>query len=298
MTIIICGGLGYMALRKPSKPKIGGITLTGDTKIPVIRKYVAETDPYRVSFNTQSGRGKAPAFASATSESKSTSGSTFVFNFNTMDNENKFSQLEKFIDYVDLNADTSDTVIIRIKSPGGLAYMFEEAYTKLHRLKARGLNVIASVDSMCASGGYMVACACKKIVASKTALIGSIGVIMQAMNYKDLADKIGLKFLTFASSEHKGAFPGGTEYTEEDIAKANSEISKTMDMFSDIVKSNRTVSEDVFTAKVWYAEEAKRLGLVDDICTYNDLISSLGTSDIYICASEEHGFIDKLKTIL
>jgi serine protease SohB len=180
----------------------------------------------------------------------------------------EFDNLVKFVNLILRIGDNSkDEVIIIISSPGGYAFEFEEAYTQLSRLKKNGFKTVALIDKICASGGYMLACACDRIICSETSMIGSIGVIGQTLNYKELADKLGVKFFRFTTGKYKGGFPNSTEYTEEDIELTKEEIDKTLEVFKSIViKAREGINiESILSAKVWYGVKALENKLVDEI---------------------------------
>ena len=199
---------------------------------------------------------------------------------------NEFELLTKFVNFVlRVGNKDLDKVIIIISSPGGYAFEFEESYTQLSRLKNNGFFVTALIDKMCASGGYMLACACNEIICLETSMIGSVGVIGQGYNIKELADKIGIKFFQWKTGEHKGGFPTTTEYSDEDNNRMKDEINKTFVLFKRIVKNNRPLINinKIITAKVWYGKEALNLGLVDKIQILDDYLFEIDTNiyDIY-----------------
>lgn len=76
-----------------------------------------------------------------------------------------------------------DAVLLRLESPGGMVNRYGLAAAQLLRLRDAKLPLTAMVDSVAASGGYLMAAAADKIVASPFTLIGSIGVIAQIPNF-------------------------------------------------------------------------------------------------------------------
>lgn len=92
----------------------------------------------------------------------------------------EFDELEEFVNMVIKSFEKKYNqvgVLLKISSPGGSAFKFEHAYLNLLRLKDKGIELVGLVDKMAASGGYMLASACDKIICAKYATIGSIGVI-------------------------------------------------------------------------------------------------------------------------
>lgn len=172
-----------------------------------------------------------------------------------------FVNLEVFVNIILKTCNSKNTeILLHISSPGGVAYKFEKLYTSVKRLSDRGFKITALIDDICASGGYMLACACDKIVCSKYSQIGSVGVIAEVINYHELSKKVGLDVKTFKTGKYKDAFPSGEPYTDEDIDKMNGMMFDTLEVFSDIVKSARGFSveqmEEILSAKVWYGTKA------------------------------------------
>ena len=100
------------------------------------------------------------------------------------------------------NDKTIKAVVIRINSPGGEVASAQEIYAAIKGLK-KHKKVVASLGSIAASGGYMVACAADKIVANPGTLTGSISAIMYFANAEDLLKKIGLKSSVVKSGKYK-----------------------------------------------------------------------------------------------
>ena len=85
------------------------------------------------------------------------------------------------------NNDTVKAVVIRINSPGGAIAPAQEIYEAIRSTRAKsGKPVVASLDSVAASGGFYIAAACDRIVANPGSITGSIGVILEWMDIKDL----------------------------------------------------------------------------------------------------------------
>jgi Peptidase family S49 len=116
-----------------------------------------------------------------------------------------FENFASFISYVIHNFNPNSTnVIVRISSPGGAAYQFAKLYTSIKRLNKMGFNTTAFIDDICASGGYMIACAFDNIYATETAQIGSVGVTMKHTNYHGLLEMLGIKEKIFGTGKYKG----------------------------------------------------------------------------------------------
>ena len=205
-------------------------------------------------------------------------------------------QFEKLENFVNITLDTckSDSfeILLKISSPGGAAYQFEKAYSNLIRLKDKNFKLTALVDDICASGGYMLACACDKIVCSQYAKIGSIGVRADTTNcHKLLKYKLGVDYRTFKTGDYKDMIPFGEECTQEHIDRMAEMMNETLKDFKTIVQTNRKLSDDhmitALSAKVWPGYVAVELGLVDEIIMPSTYIETLANdNDIFVITSE------------
>lgn len=134
---------------------------------------------------------------------KTTDTNIFVLSFNSEDKGNAFQKLERDVDMTILNSNSGDQVYMLIKSPGGSVTAYANAAQQLTRLMSHGLVVTAFVDEIAASGGYMMACACSRIVAQPFAFVGSIGVVSQIPIFEDALSKLGVKVKVYTAGTNK-----------------------------------------------------------------------------------------------
>src|SRR4051794_10314559 len=84
-------------------------------------------------------------------------------------------------------------------------------------VKARARKpVVVYMDSLAASGGYYVSCGGKYLMANETTITGSIGVIIQTLNYEQLMNKVGLASVVFKSGKFKDMLNGARPITPEE----------------------------------------------------------------------------------
>src|SRR5437868_6653146 len=103
-------------------------------------------------------------------------------------------------------------VILKVDSPGGEVLASDEIYREIADFQTRASKpVVASMQSLAASGGYYVSAPCRWIVANDLTLTGSIGVIMSAWNYRGLMDKVGVLPQTYKSGKFKDMLSGSRE---------------------------------------------------------------------------------------
>ena len=198
----------------------------------------------------------------------------------TDDSKNVFRDLEAFVEIVIRMTNPKEVIILlKISSPGGYAYKFELAYTHLMRLRNAGFQIIALIDDICASGGYMLASACNTIICSEYATIGSIGVITTVTNYNEFIRKIGFTQKTITTGLYKNPCPGGEPLEQQQLDLINESVQETLVTFRDIVQKSRNLSndeiKDVLSAKVWYGKAAVEKKLIDQVCSSNEYLSEL-----------------------
>jgi len=205
-------------------------------------------------------------------------------------------------------------ILIRMDSPGGVAAVSQEMYEELKKIEK---PVLISVSNICASGAFYVACAADKIMANKTSEIGSIGVIMQVPNLEGLYDKLGIKYTTIKQGKYKDAGSTDRELTEEEKALLEEQTRKIYEIFIADVAAGRKMDiakvREIATGWVYLGEEAKKLGLIDEIGTYSDAVKEAarmgkiegepviikgGTQSFYDILSGYMGAFSSLKEIL
>jgi len=212
-------------------------------------------------------------------EEDDNSATTVLGNIND-ESKNVFRDLEAFVNIVLKTMDPNEVVILlKISSPGGYAYKFELAYTHLLRLRDTGFQMIALVDDICASGGYMLASACHTIVCSEYANIGSVGVTTSLYNYYGLCQKIGLVEKTLTTGPYKRPFPAGEPFEQKDVDRVDELIHDSLVVFKDIVQKARSLTElemkELLSARVWYGRKALEKKMVDVIMSSNEYLDYL-----------------------
>jgi protease-4 len=135
-------------------------------------------------------------------------------------------------------------IVLEIDSPGGEVTASDAIYSALVKVRARK-PVVVYMDSLAASGGYYVSCGGKFLMASETTITGSIGVIIQTLNYEQLFNKVGLASVVFKSGKFKDMLNGARPITLEERELVQSFIMKTYDKFLGIVAKERNLPADL-----------------------------------------------------
>ena len=165
----------------------------------------------------------------------------------------------------------SDTagVIVRVNSPGGTPVQAGYINDEIVRLRALHPDtpLYAVIADVAVSGGYYVAAAADAIYASRSSMVGSIGVLMDGFGFVDAMQKLGVERRLIAAGEHKGFLDPFSPATQEEVAHLRSMLGEVHDQFIAAVKrgrGNRLADDaDVFNGLIWTGVRGKELGLVD-----------------------------------
>jgi len=160
-------------------------------------------------------------------------------------------------------------VALLINSPGGSAVQSHLVFQRIRQLSAeKTMPVIAFVEDVAASGGYMIACAADEIVADMSSIVGSIGVIGASFGFAKLIDKIGVERRIYTSGTNKAMLDPFLPENPDHVARLKAIQEDIHRSFIDLVKSRRgaklTAPEgELFTGEYWAARKGIEFGLVD-----------------------------------
>jgi protease-4 len=140
-------------------------------------------------------------------------------------------------------ADNVKGVILAIDTPGGTTAGGEAIYEAVRKLAA-DKPVVAQVGTLAASAGYMIAAASDHIVARKTSIVGSIGVLVQFPDVTGLMDRVGVRMEEVKSAPLKAEPNPFNPTTEEERAMLRRLIMDSYDWFVSIVAERRDLPRD------------------------------------------------------
>ncbi|MGJ4858223.1 signal peptide peptidase SppA [Labrys sp. La1] len=165
-------------------------------------------------------------------------------------------------------ASQAEAVIVRINSPGGTTSGGEALYDGLRKLSA-SKPTIAFIDGLGASAAYMAAVGTDHIVARRSSLVGSIGVLVQYPNVSKLLDTLGVSVEAVKSSPLKASPDGFTPTSPEARAALASIVNDTYGWFKDLVKDRRKFDDAGLAAvadgRVFTGKQALDLKLIDEM---------------------------------
>jgi serine protease SohB len=197
-------------------------------------------------------------------------------------------QLREQISFLLQVAQPADEIVVRLTSPGGAVSQYGLASSQLERLKQAGLRCVVCVDTVAASGGYMMASVADKIIAAPFAIIGSIGVVAGIPNFHRVLQKHEVDYHLFTAGKYKRTVTPFSEVTDEGKQKLQDDLTAIHEAFKQLIKAGRpdVDIEEIATGEYWLATQAKEKGLVDEIMT----------SDDYLCSKLDECEIIEIKT--
>ncbi|WP_457568692.1 signal peptide peptidase SppA [Desulfurobacterium sp.] len=177
----------------------------------------------------------------------------------------------------DLAKDKSvKAIVLRVDSPGGSVVPCQELYDEILRVKKKK-PVVASMGSVAASGGLYISVAATRIVADPATITGSIGVIMQTMNFRKIADRLGVQVVTIKSGPHKDLLNPFKKVDPGDVKIVQSVINDVYQQFLEAVSKGRHIPVEklkpLADGRIFSGRQALKLGLVDELGDLHKAVS-------------------------
>ncbi len=159
-------------------------------------------------------------------------------------------------------------VIVAVDSPGGSVAGGESLHAALLRLAA-SKPVVTVMRGTAASAGYMVSLPAERIFARDATLTGSIGVILETVQFSGLLGKLGVDAQAITSGPLKDQPSFTRPLTELGRAYLNGLVQDMYDQFVTMVAEGRhmdpAVVRTLADGRAYTGRQAKALGLVDEI---------------------------------
>ena len=172
-------------------------------------------------------------------------------------------------------------IILNMDTPGGGVTATDVIYNEVQKLRDSGKKVVTCMQSMAASGGYYLAAGTDYIVAYKTTITGSIGVIISTWNGQEMMNKIGIKPQVFKSGRLKDGLSPGRMITQEENLLFQGMVNEMFDSFAEIVSTGRNIpletvkASPIGDARILTAKQALENKLIDEIGYLDDAIDKL-----------------------
>jgi serine protease SohB len=165
----------------------------------------------------------------------------------------------------------ASAVALAINSPGGSAVQSHLIYQRIRQLaEEHERPVIAFIEDVAASGGYMIACAADEIVCDSSSIVGSIGVVGGTFGFNRLLERLGIERRIYTAGERKVMLDPFQPEKPEDVEHLKAIQQDIHRGFIDLVKGRRGAAlagleSNLFSGEYWTGRKAQELGLVDRI---------------------------------
>lgn len=169
-------------------------------------------------------------------------------------------------------------VALIINSPGGSPSQSHLIFRRIRQLAdEKKMPVLAFVEDVGASGGYMLACAADEIICNEFSIVGSIGVVGASFGFHDLMQKVGIERRLYTSGDRKAMLDPFLPEKADDVKRIKAIQQEIHENFIALVKDRRGSKlngsdKNLFSGEFWTAQKAIELGLADRI---GDLRSTL-----------------------
>src|SRR5438477_171807 len=181
-------------------------------------------------------------------------------------------QLKKFADDSSIKA-----IILHVNSPGGGVAASEEIYREVKRVRdEKKKRIVASIETVGASGAYYVSSATNKIYADQGSIVGSIGVISEWVNYGDLLHWAKMKEVILKTGEFKDTGNPTRDLTPAEKEYLQALINNLYGQFIQAVADGRKLKVDEVRAiadgKVWTGAQALPMQLIDQVADFQGAV--------------------------
>ncbi len=192
--------------------------------------------------------------------------------------KNVVPQLKQYAD-----DDSIKAIILHINTPGGGVAASQEIYNEVKRIRdEKKKKIIASIETVGASGGYYIASACNKIFADEGSIVGSIGVIAEWVNYGDLMRWAKLKEQLLKAGEFKDTGNPTRDLTPAERVYMQGIVDNMHTQFIEAVAEGRHLKVDdvrpLADGKVWTGQQALPLKLVDQLGDFETAVKDTAKS--------------------
>ena len=194
-------------------------------------------------------------------------------------------------------------IALLINSPGGSAVQSHLIYQRIRQMAAeKKVPVIAFVEDVAASGGYMIACAAEEIVADASSIVGSIGVVGASFGFDEAIKRLGIERRVYTAGEHKVMLDPFQPEKPEDVEKLRAIQKEIHDDFIGLVKTSRGArltapEQSLFSGEYWTGRTALAFGLIDRIGDLRSVLRErFGEEVLTPLVAPRHGLLSRLSS--
>ncbi len=160
-------------------------------------------------------------------------------------------------------------ILFRVDSPGGSHVASDTIWREVVRAREAGKPVIVSMGNVAGSGGYYISMAADRIVAQPGTLTGSIGVFAGKMVTTSFWEKVGVSWDEVHTGENADMWIWTRDYNERQWERVQGVLDRIYGEFTEKAATGRRMPKEkvleVAKGRVWTGEDAKALGLVDEL---------------------------------
>ncbi|HVO68141.1 MAG TPA: signal peptide peptidase SppA [Syntrophales bacterium] len=168
-------------------------------------------------------------------------------------------------------------VLFKINSPGGTITASDLLYHEILSFKEKtGAKITVSMMDIATSGAYYMSLPADMIFSHPTTVTGSIGVIFLQPKVSGLMNKIGLGVDVKKFGKNKDMGSPFRDSSEEEQKLMQNAVNDFGERFIRLVQKHRKPEKqalaEIATARVFLADEALKLGLIDKIGYLSDAV--------------------------
>lgn len=166
-------------------------------------------------------------------------------------------------------------IVLRVNSPGGSALASDLIW---RQTQAIDKPIVVSMGDVAASGGYYISMGADRIFAEPGTVTGSIGVVGGKLAMKGLYDKIGIANETISRGANSGIFSVTDKFSDGERKVIEGMMKDIYAQFTAKAAAGRGMElaklEKLAGGQVYSGRVAKRLGLIDEVGTLRDALTS------------------------
>ena len=180
--------------------------------------------------------------------------------------------------------DAVSAILLDIDSGGGEASGNADLAETIRALDAQK-PIFAIANDAAFSGAYALASAARRIFITRTAGVGSIGVIAHHVDISEFLKNDGVKITPIFAGDHKGELSPFQPLSKDAKARVQSEVDKTYEMFVNLIAEHRGLSAEKIIstqAGLFFGQDAVDSGLADHVTTFDGAMEEILNTETHM----------------